>query len=75
MDIGGNFILNRQNQTCGLRILAKKKSVTASMTLRMQSVYLTRLYTWLRKEEKKKQGRKRKIYPTECRVPENSKKR
>ena len=25
MDIGDNFILNRQNQTCGLGILAKKK--------------------------------------------------
>jgi len=28
---------------------------------------------YLRKEEKRKQGRKRKRYPTKCRVPENSK--
>ena len=29
----------------------------------------------LKKEEKRKPGRKGKIYPTECRVSENSKKR
>ena len=37
-----------------------------------------RLHKYLRKEEKKKKrekkkARKGKIYPTECRVPENSK--
>ena len=45
------------------------------MILRMQSVYLRRLYAKLRKEEKKKQGRKGKINSTGCRVPENSKRR
>ena len=34
---------------------------------------MERLYKWLRKEEE--QGRKGKIYPTECRVSENSKER
>ena len=30
---------------------------------------------WLRKEEKQRQRRKGKIYPSECRVPKNSKER
>ena len=37
---------------------------------RRQSSCLRRTYKWLRKEEK--QRRKWKIYPTACRVPENS---
>ena len=32
-------------------------------------------YKYLRKEEKQKQRKKEKIYPSECRVPKNSKER
>ena len=42
---------------------------------RRQSVYLRRLYIYQRKKISKRQGRKGKIYPTECRVTENSKER
>ena len=38
-------------------------------------VQVSTSYKWLRKEEKWRQRRKGKIYPTECRVPENSKER
>ena len=38
-----------------------------------QNGYLRRPYKQLRKEEKKRQRRKGKIYPFECRVPKNSK--
>ena len=38
-----------------------------------QNGYLRRPYKQLRKEEKQKAKRKRKIYPFECRVPKNSK--
>ena len=32
-------------------------------------------YKYMRKEEKRKARRKRKIYPSECGVPKNSKER
>jgi len=41
----------------------------------MQSGYLRRPYRQVRKEEKQNAKEKGRIYPTECRVPENSKKR
>ena len=37
--------------------------------------YLRRLYTQLRKKQSKKQGRKGKLPPTKCRVPEKSRER
>ena len=36
---------------------------------------LKRPYKYLRKKRSERQRRKGKIYPTECRVPKNSKKR
>ena len=42
---------------------------------RRQNDCLRRPYKCLRKEERQKVKEKRKIYPFECRVPENSKER
>ena len=46
----------------------KKKCKKANDSLR-------RLYKSLRKEEKLRQRRKGKIYPSECRIPKNTKER
>ena len=43
--------------------------------VKRQNSCLRRAYKYLRKEEKIRQRRKGKIYPSECRVPKNSKER
>ena len=54
---------------------AVTKNTPNKRNARRQSGCLRRLYKQLRKEGKQKQGRKGKIHPTSCRVPENSKER
>ena len=54
---------------------AKPKLFQRKRNVGRQSVYLRRLYKYQGKKISKRQGRKGKIYPTECRVTENSKER
>ena len=56
-------------QETGIKTIPKKKKY------KKQNDCLRRPYKYLRKEEKKKQRRKGKIYPFECRVTKNSKDR
>ena len=56
-------------QETGIKTIPKKKKY------KKQNDCLRRPYKYLRKEEKKKQRRKGKINPSECRVPKNSKER
>jgi len=52
-------------QETGIKTIPKKKKY------KKQNDCLRRPYKYLRKEEKKKQRRKGKINPSECRVPKN----
>ena len=51
------------------------KTISKKKKCKKQNDCLRRPYKYLRKEEKKKQRRKGKRYPFECRVPKNSKER
>ena len=51
------------------------KTIPRKRNAKRQNGCQKRSYKYLRKEEKLKARRKGKIYPFECRVPENSKER
>ena len=51
----------------GSRLSTRKRNA------KRQNGCLRRPYKYLRKEEKQKASEKGKIYPSECRVPKNSK--
>ena len=67
MNYGWRFVTLYRSQ--GSRPLPRKRNA------KRQNGCLGRLYKQLWKEEKGKQRRKENIYPFECRVPKNSKKR
>ena len=54
---------------------AVTKIIPQKRNAKRQNGCLGRPYKQLRKEERKRQRRKGKIHPSECRVPENSKER
>jgi len=49
------------------------RTSTKRRNAKTQNGCLRRPYKYLRKEEKQKASEKGKIYPSECRVPKNSK--
>ena len=51
------------------------KTSQKKRNVKRQRDFLRRLYKYPEKRKHERQGRKEKIYPTECRVPENSKER
>ena len=57
----------------GSRPFPKEKK--KKKTEKRQNDCLRRPYKWLRKKRSKRQRRKGKIHPFECRVPKNNKKR
>ena len=58
----------------GSRPFPKEKK-KKKKTEKRQNDCLRRPYKWLRKKRSKRQRRKGKIHPFECRVPKNNKKR
>ena len=58
-------------QEIGIKTIPKKKKSIRAKWLSEEALQIV----VKRKKKSKKQGRKGKIYPFECRVPKNSKKR
>ena len=56
-------------QEAGIKIIHKKKKCKKAKWLSEEAFQITE------KRKRKRQRRKGKIYPSECRVPKNSKKR